>query len=202
MGGGGGCIVSVFPELSERKNAMWHPLGYLSPHTIALLLGALMFLSIFWGMLLGHIGQPLKTGEAPRGIVSFELAFTATRSEAIVRSWNKVRKVAKNSLLLDFVFIPLYSTTLALFCIMAAHSFQRNNWSGLSTVAVVIAWYQWVAGLLDMLENFALLRLLNIKPPFPDTLPWLAGWCAFFKFSLITLALVCFLVAVACSLLV
>jgi len=41
------------------------------------------------GILLGHIGQPLKTGEAPRGIVSFELAFTAARSEAIVRSWTR-----------------------------------------------------------------------------------------------------------------
>jgi hypothetical protein len=187
-------------KVSERNNAMWHPLGYLPPHIIALLLGPFMLFAIFWGMLLDHIGQSLKTAEAPRGILSFELAFTAARSEAIVRSWDSVRKIAKNSLLLDFVFIPLYSTTLALLCIVAGHFFQRHNWSGLSTVAVVIAWYQWVAGLLDLVENWALLRLLNIKPPFPDTLPWLAGWCAFFKFLLIILALVCFLVAVACSL--
>jgi hypothetical protein len=181
---------------------MLHPLDHLSPHVSAWVLGTLMLLTILWSMLLSHIGQPLKTVEAPLGIVSFELAFTSTRSETIVRSWDAVRWNAKNSLRLDYAFIPLYSTTLALLCVLAAHSFQRHDWSGLSTLAAVLAWYQWVAGLLDMLENWALLRLLNSKPPFPPSLPWLAGWCAFFKFLLIILALVCFLVAVACSLVI
>jgi hypothetical protein len=153
-------------------------------------------------MVLDRIGQPLKTAAAPHGIVSFELAFSCARSEAIVRSWERVRGNAKNSLRLDYVFIPLYSTTLALLCIMAGHSFQRHDWSGLTAVAAVLAWYQWVAGLLDMVENWALLRLLNSSPPFPETLPWLAGLCAAIKFALIMLALVCFLVAVACSLLI
>ena len=181
---------------------MWHPLGHFSAHASAWLLGALMLLTIVLGILLGHIGQLLKTAQAPRGIVSFELAFTGARSEAIVRSWHAVRKNAKRSLQLDFVFIPLYSTTLVLLCVLAGHFFERQHWSGLSTVAAVLAWYQWVAGLLDMVENWALLRLLKLSPPFPDSLPWLAGCCAVFKFSLIILALVCFGVAVACSLLI
>ena len=181
---------------------MWHPLGYLSVHASACLLGALMLLTIVPGILLGYIGQPLKTAQAPRGMVSFELAFTGARSEAIVRSWQSVRKNAKGSLQLDFVFIPLYSTTLALLCVLAGHFFERQHWSGLSTTAAVLAWYQWVAGLLDLVENWALLRLLNLSPPFPDSLPWLVGCCAVFKFSLTILALVCFGVAVAVSLLI
>ena len=181
---------------------MLHPLGHLSAHASAWLLGVLVLLTIILSMVLDRIGQPLKTAAAPQGIVSFELAFSRARSEAIVRSWERVRESAKKSLRWDYVFIPLYSTTLALLCIMAGHSFQRQDWSGLTAVAAVLAWYQWFAGLLDMVENWALLRLLNTSPPFPEILPWLAGCCAAVKFGLIILGLVCFLVAVACSLLI
>jgi hypothetical protein len=59
------------------------------------------------------INQLLISDEAPRGIISFELAATPEQASAMIRSWQDPGVVwAKASLYLDFAFIAAYLSFL------------------------------------------------------------------------------------------
>ena len=59
------------------------------------------------------VNQPLQTGSAPQGIVSFQMATTAEQSMAILRSWRQEGVTwARVSLWLDFLFVPVYLVSL------------------------------------------------------------------------------------------
>jgi hypothetical protein len=116
-------------------------------------------------------------------IVQFEL-----NAEQVINSWNEAAKIrAAFSLGLDFLFLVIYSNTIALACIWAAKGFQIRQLL-LATVGILLAWGQWLAALLDGVENIALVTILFGS----ITSPWdqLAKWCAIFKFILVILGLI------------
>lgn len=86
----------------------------------------------------------------------------------------------------DFVFLVLYPLTIALGCSLAARQFSAGSW--LVTVGLYLAWAQFGAGLLDAIEDVALIRLLQGSQN--PSLPLLARWCALPKFAIVGLGVV------------
>ncbi|MBS8242060.1 hypothetical protein DYI22_16355 [Marinobacter lipolyticus] len=130
------------------------------------------------------INQPLQTGSAPQGIVSYQLAATADHSMAILRSWRGDAMVwAHLSLWLDFLFVPVYVLTL----IMVTNQLMRDR-PGVRERNVA----RWVralfvaAGISDIVENILLLS--NLNPP-TDSLSLSATICALIKFTGLMLGL-------------
>jgi hypothetical protein len=143
---------------------------------------ALLVLTLGVAGALRSLDDALRTADAPNGIVSFELAGSAERAGRILASWNEDARVrAAFGLGLDFLFLVLYSTTIAWACLWAAK--QLRGAGPLAALGVPLAWGQWCAALLDAVENVALWALLVG----PVTAPWprLAQVCAIPKFALV-----------------
>jgi hypothetical protein len=137
---------------------------------------------------LNLVSRPLVTPAAPQGIISFELAGSSNRAAQILASWSEnARLSAAFGLGFDYLFMLAYSTTLSLACIMAV-DVLRGRFPPLASFGTYLAWGQWLAALLDAIENIALTVILFNQPL--DPWPWLAQLCASLKFILIFLGLV------------
>lgn len=160
-----------------------HPLQRLFPASqrralIVLTVVTLMVMAVF-----RIIDRPLQTSAAPSGIVSFELAGTLAAAQAMIASWDQqAQLLAAFSLGLDYLFMPLYSTAIALACVVAAGGPLRSR-RLLAGLGLLLAWGLWLAALLDAVENYALLQVLLGS----EILAWpaIARWCASLKFLLI-----------------
>lgn len=167
---------------------MKHPLAMIAPEKRWQIFVPLLILTLVVMAILQATGGSLKTDAAPQGIVSFEFAGDVPAAQQIVDSWDaEARGHAGFSLGFDFLFLILYSTTIAFACAWIASSFQGSSKS-LAIVGLLLAWGQWLAALLDAIENTGLLIILLDAPAAPW--PQIARWCAFVKFALVILGLV------------
>ena len=74
------------------------------------------------------LGAPLRTSEAPWGIVSFELAGHLANSEMILASWDPTAKVSAGANLgLDYLFIVAYTVAIGLGCVLVAGGLAHNG---------------------------------------------------------------------------
>ena len=124
-------------------------------------------------------------GPAQPTIVDFELAGSVPKAQAIIDAWNETDRIrAGFSLGFDYLYMPLYSTAIALACIIAAGVLKSHAWHSLG---VLLAWGLWIAAISDALENVALFTELlgNNVAPWPS----IAQFCATIKFGLILLGL-------------
>jgi hypothetical protein len=183
---------------------MKHPLESIpstsrKPLFLAFLAGTLILFAVF-----RVLDAPLRTSAAPNGIVSFELAGTPFQAQAIIDSWHEmsylVSDVAGESipgmvsraysfaafgLGIDYLFMPLYATALALGILLAAGG--HPGWFG--TMGAWLGWGAYAAALFDAVENYALARMLlmnQVWSPYPEV----AAFSASAKFILLSLGLV------------
>ena len=171
---------------------MSHPLAFLNPRSLLRLFWALFAGTAAAMVVLQVVGGPLQTAAAPQGIVSFEFARTVANAQAIVDSWDAAARIhAGFSLGFDYLFMPLYSTTIGLACLWAGSALRQRGWR-LAGLGVPLAWVLWLAAIVDAVENVALWRLLE-----GSAAPWpaIAWWAATIKFSLILLGLLYTLLA-------
>ena len=148
----------------------------------------LFILTVVVMVVLNGVGALLSTEAAPLGIISFEFAGDVPTAQAILDSWNLQARVhAGFSLGFDFLFLVLYSTTIGYACAWVA-SELRDSARPLASFGLSLAWGQWLAALLDGVENTALWIILTNGPSVPW--PQIAWWCAAVKFTLVLLGLV------------
>lgn len=162
---------------------LWHPL-HLIPRGLTdwLVLGLLVALIL--GLAPKTNPRSLKT---PCGIVSLELAGNEEKANKIIASWKKEGvNDALSSLYWDNFFLLAYSTAIALCCVMAADRLHAPGTLEYN-LAILLAWAQSLAALLDFTENFALEKMLRgaVKSPWPQ----IARWCAIPKFIIIVAGL-------------
>ena len=161
---------------------LWHPLE-LIPNGLAgwLVLGLLVALSL--GLAPKTNQRSLTTKQPPWDIVSLELAGNEEKASAIIASWEKGEvNDALSSLYWDNFFLMAYSTAIALSCVMAADKLHAPGTLEYN-LAILLAWAQWLAALLDRTENFAIEKMLRaaVKSPWPQ----IARWCAIPKFIIV-----------------
>jgi hypothetical protein len=136
-------------------------------------------------------------GPAQPSIVDFELAGSVEQAQTIINAWDQTDQIrAGFSLGFDYLYMPVYSTTIALACVMAAGVLNKKVWqiSGL-----LLAWGLWFAAICDASENLALFTELlgNNVAPYPQ----IAQIGATIKFGLIVLGLLYVIVGVVAKVL-
>jgi hypothetical protein len=163
-----------------------HPLAAIPPVKRARVFVPSLIATLFITFLFRFIGPAQPT------IVDFELAGSVEKAQTIINAWSETDRIrAGFSLGFDYLYMPVYSTTIALACIMAAGVRQRRVWQ---TLGALLAWSLWSAALCDAVENLALFTELlggNVTP-----YPQVAQICATIKFGLILLGLVYVVVGV------
>ncbi len=107
------------------------------------------------------LDRPLRTAEAPRGIVSFELAGSFEKAQRVLASWGETgRRNAALSLGVDYAFLIAYALVLYLLCTRVARRWPER-YPYIRRVGFILAGCQWVAALLDSIENILLQQILN-----------------------------------------
>lgn len=182
---------------------MKHPLQSIpstsrKPLFFTFLAGTLVLFAVF-----RVLDAPLRTPAAPNGIVSFELAGTPFRAQAIIDSWHEQSYLASSvadepvpgvvsrayslaafGLGIDYLFMPVYATALALGILLAAR--KHGGW--FFTLGAWLGWGAYTAMLFDAVENYALARMLMLNEvwsPYPEV----AAFSASSKFFLLLLGL-------------
>ncbi len=160
------------------------------------MLAGLIGITLLTGTRIGQVDHPLREvveGQlkpvAPGGIVSYELAGNEAYTNEILTAWEQIPgalAAAQQSLWLDFLYLVLYSTTIAYLCYLAAMAF--NPGSSEYRVGIWLMYAQWLAAIFDAFENIALLIMLKQgQAVWP--LSQVAFWLASLKFLLIILGL-------------
>jgi hypothetical protein len=172
---------------------MSHPFQSLPQDKFGKAFWPLFAVTIILMIALNLVGGPTNTPSAPYGIISYELAGSVQKSLEILNSWDVYTKAsAAFSLGLDFLFMVAYSCTIALGCVWSARVLRERDLP-FASLGAPLAWGQWLAAILDAVENIALLLILfNFMHAGAVGAPWpqIARWSAIFKFGLVFLGLV------------
>jgi hypothetical protein len=142
------------------------------------------------------IDAPLRTVEAPWGIVSLELAWSSAGAGRILDSWDdNARLHAAFSLGFDYLFLCAYGAlawsllrlrAMALDVTDRADETRRANRARWARACRSLSFAAWVAAGCDALENAALWRVL-VDPAAPW--PTVAAILASAKFAMLALLL-------------
>ena len=177
---------SVSRLTALAKETMSHPLAAIPSDKRPRVFVPLLIATLVITLLFRFIGPAQPT------IVDFELAGSVPKAQAIIDAWNETDRIrAGFSLGFDYLYMPVYSTTIALACVMAAGVLKRKAWH---TSGLLLAWGLWLAAIGDATENLALFTILlgNNAVPYPQV----AQICAAIKFGLIVLGLLYVVVGV------
>jgi len=154
---------------------MTHPLAALAPEKRIRWFVPLLIATLLLTFLFRFIGPSQPT------IVDFELAGSMPKAQTIIDAWSETDRIrAGFSLGIDYLYMPVYSTTIALACVLAAWVLKSKAWR---SIGLLLAWGLWAAAIFDAIENVALLTILlgNNVAPWPQ----IAQICATIKFALI-----------------
>ncbi len=150
--------------LSSRKPLFW-----------PFLIGTVILLIVFIFM-----DAPLQ----PYSIVAFEFAGNTKNTADILLTWDEHADLFA-AFGLDYLFMPVYATALALSILLAAG--KHRGW--FEILGTWLGWGAFAAALFDAVENYALARMLlmdEIRSSFPE----MAALCAAIKFGLLGLGLI------------
>jgi hypothetical protein len=173
---------------------MYHPLESIQASQRRPFFALCLILTLIVIVGMQVVSGPLETAAAPSGIVSYELAGDVAAAQAILDSWDAgVRVRVGFNLGLDYLFLALYSTAIACACAWIAGAL-RGRVRPLALMGLTLGWGQWLAALLDAVENGALLTMLLDVPAQPW--PAVAWWSAVLKFALVLLGLIYTIVGV------
>lgn len=170
---------------------MWHPFLSFDGQVLAWLFGVLAIASMLLMLRLESSGRRLRNATAPLGLVSLGMSLSPEESEQIIESWSDDRREeARLHLATDYWLIPVYTTALSILGVFAARWFATKGMHWMSVLSIALAWGQWVIGLLDVAENSALLRILQMYPEIPDGMTRLVSTFSRLKMFLIVAAIV------------
>ncbi len=183
---------------------MQHPLEFVSTVYRKRLFFTFLFLTLSLFAVFRVLDQPLRTPAAPNGIVSFELAGSPLRAQAITEEWKRSSLLlsavsgqadpnivnipyafAAFGLGIDYLFMPVYAFALAFGTLLAAN--RHGGW--IKSLGAVAGYGAFAAALFDAVENYALFQILlnRVYSPYPE----IAYYCASLKFGLLIFGLLC-----------
>jgi len=161
------------------------------------------------GFVISQMSQGVltKVDEVENGIIDFEMAKTEDRAKSILSAWNKdgnrvefpedsgklvlISDVARRDIVIDFGFILSYVALLGYICFWMA---GNQTIPFFSRAGTMLGWGVVIAGILDMVENTAMLIML--KNGATRILATISFWSALPKFA-ITLGFVVVYIFVA-----
>lgn len=131
---------------------------------LALIVSAACFVAA-----LRYVNRPMAA-MSPSAMLDFEFIGSARRARRLIGEWGDPQRWAvRISLLRDFALIPVYVWTLWLACQLARYAFRAESQHGwysfCSAAGLVISWGVVLAGVLDVVENGALLSMVQPGQP-------------------------------------
>jgi hypothetical protein len=157
---------------------MWNPSSLVPAGTRP----GLLVISFVLFLIAGHFMKQLVAAVRPPPL-DLQFAWGEVRASKILEKWSDADKRAvRLSLVLDFVFIVIYVTCIAVACMLAADALVAAPWPGGGMGAIFVRAII-IAGLLDAIENVAQLFMLAGYKAQPW--PALASVCASLKFCLV-----------------
>ena len=145
-------------------------------------------LSILVMVSLQVTGAPLRTDASPNGIISFEFAGKLDVAQRMVDSWGHTGRIyAGLNLGLDYLFLAVYACAISLGCVLVARGLYRRN-IALANAGIIISYAQFMAAILDCIENYGLIQVLLGSQT--EAWPLVAKWCAWPKFMIVGVGLV------------
>lgn len=145
-----------------------------------------LVIAIVLSLAINHFMKQLVAAVRPPPL-SLQFAWSEVRASKILEKWSDADKRAVQlNLGLDFVFIVIYVTGIAVACALAADALAAALWPG-GGMGVLFAQAIIIAGLLDAVENAAQFLMLAGQ----KTQPWpaLASVCASIKFFLVAVTI-------------
>lgn len=133
----------------------------------------------------------LKSSYSPNGVISFELAANFKSATAIIYAVG-VKKLQWNTGV-DFLFIIAYTTFFLLCCKSLMNNYRS---SGLKTTGLIFLELSVLVGVLDLVENIAM--LITLGGYGSNLSVTISHWSAVLKFSLA--AFVIFYIVIASAL--
>lgn len=144
-------------------------------------------------------GKPLRTTNAPLGIVSLEIAARPALADSIKYNWQQktaegkpLNEIALNNILLDFFYIAAYGMFLILLALRLHHIRLKQK------ALLWAAKLAFIAGGLDVIENMLMLYTLQ-----QQSLKWITQmttWAAYTKFICLLIAVIIITIYAAISL--
>jgi hypothetical protein len=134
------------------------------------------------------MGLGLVSSSSPLGVVNFELAKTFTNATDIINAVGK--RPLQWNIGIDFLFIIAYSFFF-FFCCWALMNNYRS--SGLKTLGLIFLELSVLVGVLDLVENIAM--LITLGGYGSDISVTVSRWAAIIKFSFVGLVVVYIIVA-------
>ncbi|OQX65569.1 MAG: hypothetical protein B6I38_01170 [Anaerolineaceae bacterium 4572_5.1] len=163
---------------------MLHPLDFIPALSRKKIFFSLLTLTFILVAVFRLLDAPLRNPVSPSGIVSFELAGTPPKADAILQSWDsRAQLFAAFGLGIDYLFIFAYGLTLSLGVLMVADK-QGGKFAAFANY---MGWGVLLASLFDAVENFALWRILIGGGA--SFYPRMAAFSATIKFFLLALGL-------------
>ena len=165
-----------------------HPFASLSPSGQNRAFILFFILSIIVMISLQVTGEPLRTDVSPNGIISFEFAGELDVAQRMVDSWGPTGRIyAGLNLGLDYLFLAVYACAISLGCILVARRLYLRN-AALADAGIIIARAQFLAAILDCVENYGLIQVL-LETQY-EAWPVVAKWCAWPKFLIVGIGLI------------
>jgi hypothetical protein len=144
----------------------------------------LLFLAAWVGIF--KADPHLENKKFKRPMLAFELAGSVEESRRVLElseeGDQRAREKFRTALLWDFVFIFLYPASTAVACFIATRFLSARGIIDFK-YGLMIMCLQLLAAILDVTENFALLRIL--RGPIESPWPQIARWCSIPKFVIV-----------------
>ncbi len=134
------------------------------------------------------MGIGLESKVSPLGIVSFELANNFGEAKEIIQAVGQ--RPLQWNIAIDFLFLIAYSFFF-FFCCKALMNNYRS--SGLKTIGLIFLEISVLVGVLDLIENIAM--LITLGGYGSDISVGVSHWGAIAKFGLVALVIVYIIVA-------
>jgi len=185
-----------------RSGIMKHPLARIQEIKFkkvytALFVSVLLVSIALMSMGQGGLAAKKDADGKSYDIVAFELAHTPAQAQHMVDTWGEDGIVtAKRNTTLDYLYLVLYSTLIAMGVLAIGSAGRFTGLMGILTV--LLAYAQWIAALLDAVENTCL--MFSLSAPAVSPWPEIAYYCASVKFGIIGMGVVFILALLPCVL--
>ncbi|MCU0321591.1 MAG: hypothetical protein MUE72_04200 [Chitinophagaceae bacterium] len=146
------------------------------------------FATVVMIVVMRWMGVELESKESPWGIVSFEFAKTFEEGKTIINTIGQ--RPLQWNISIDFLFLIAY-TFLFFLCCKALMNQYRS--SGLKTLGLIFLELSVLAGVLDLVENIAM--LITLGGYGSDISVGVSYYTAIAKFSVIAVVIVYIIVA-------
>jgi hypothetical protein len=140
---------------------MNHAFTWLAPKYRWIAFGLLLIATLSGLAVLSIQGKELKTGLAPFGAISLQLAWSDEQARNIIGSWKGLESVAYSQQYYDFVFLIIYP----LFLSLSVAVVSEYGSGPISTMGAPLSWIVLITMPLDAMENTLILRMLHGGQP-------------------------------------